>query len=717
MKKVEISPSQKEADSQNALRQRLSSTWIEQRKVPQALDTTSLTRRLLAAVYMRYSTDKQDPYSFTRQLEKAKAYAETIGATITKVYADPGQSGAYTANRPKFNEMLEDARHQAFNILIIEDGDRLSRKLHITTAVFSTLTEHGIELHSSKVGRWTLMHAAFAGLMSDDQRTRIYELMRSGIVKIVKRGLWPGRIPFGYKKVLGQAGELQIDEEKAEIVRRIFAMCISGLNTYQIAAALNAEKVPGPVSRWTWSNIGRMLRNPIYVGLVIYFKTEQKAVQINDTTIVHPRKVRPMSDWICAERPDWTIINLDDWQRVQELTAPKVDYGPKAKYLLSGLVRCARCERSLKAHGKHGGRCWVKCVISKKADREAGIPPCDHPGVLLDSLEDQVIRFVCEKLDTPDALAEMQAAYEEKANESAELMNRERARLENERRAIHQRLDATYDAAMVAGLTTEVIRDQRATYCARIEEIDNRIAAIPRVMVANKPFMEAPLDTASFLSELTPLRDYRDCSESLARLMAIFRTLVGKVVVDRDKRTKVTTVTLLGPISHVAGENTFTFEHETRVPRHIEEANKRFRENAFLLSDGDWRKMASHLPLDSIWIEEFDKPIELRTVLNAIIFGKRTKIGIGNSAGRFGPKVLVWTAARMLNYAGALDAIEDIMKKEDIALINGISLSLEAARTTRSDPWKRVLDWNERRRQRVLARLAKTAEPVADAAE
>jgi hypothetical protein len=541
--------------------------------------------------------------------------------------------------------------------------------------------------------------------------------MRSGIVKIVKRGLWPGKIPFGYKKVLGQAGELKIDEEKAEIVRRIFAMCIAGLNTYQIAAALNAEKIPGPVSRWTWSNVGRLLRNPIFVGLVIYFRTEQKAVQINDTTIVHPRKVRPMSDWICAERPDWAIISQADWQKVQELSAPKVDYGPKAKYLLSGLVRCARCGRSLKAHGKHGGRCWVKCVISKKADREAGLPPCDHPGVLLDSLEDQVIRFVCEKLDTPAALAEMQAGYDKKANENAELMNRERTRLENERRAIHQRLDATYDAAMVAGLTTEVVRDQRATYCARIEEIDGRIAAIPRVLVTNKPFMEAPLDTASFLSELTPLRDYRGCSESLARLMAIFRTLVGKIVVNRDKRTKVTTVTLLGPISHVAGENTFTYEHETRVARHLESANKRFRENAYLLTDDDWLKIGPHLPLDSIWIEEFDGPVDLRTVLNAIVFGKRTKIGIGNSAGRFGPKSLVWTAARMLNYAGALDAIDDIMKELKIAQIEGLSLSLEAHRTRRSDPWKRLLDWNERRRLRVQARLAKSAKSAADAAE
>lgn len=718
MKIVKIPSSDKAPENQNSIMERLTPAWVEQRKVPEELASTSLTRRLLAAVYMRYSTDKQDPYSFTRQLEKAKAYAEMVGATIVKVYADAGRSGAYTANRPEFNEMLEDAKRHAFNVVIIEEGDRLSRKLHITTTVYSKLAELGIELHSSKLGRWSLMHAAFSGLMSDEQRTRIHELMRSGVVKIVKRGLWPGRIPYGYKKVPGQPGELQIDEEKAPIIRRIFAMRLSGLNDYQIAMVLTQEKVRPPVRRWDAKLIRRILANPIYIGLVLYFKTDQKAVQINETTIVRSRKTRPMSDWISSERSDWAIIEkVEDWQNVQELERKKRECGPHAKYLLSGLVHCAKCGRRLRSRGVNAGRTSLLCTFWKKMDQVYGIPVCNQPRILLDSLEDQVIRFVCEKLDTPAALAEMQAAYDQKANENAELMNRERNRLENERRAIHQRLDATYDATMVAGMTTEVIRDQRANYCARIEEIDSRIAAIPQVTVAKKAFLDAPLDTASFLSELTPMRNYRDCSESLARLMSIFRKLVEKVIVDYDKSKRTVTVNLCGPIAHVAGDNTFTFEHETRVARHIESANKSFQENKYMLTDEDWRKLASRLPLKSLWIEEFDEPADLRAVLNAIIFGKRTKIGIGNSANRFGTKRLIWAAARMLNYAGALDEIEDLMKELEIAQIEGLSLSLEAHKTRRADPWKRLIDWNERRRLRVQARLAGSAKPAADAAE
>jgi site-specific DNA recombinase len=707
VKKIEIPASQKETESQNQLVRRLSPTWLGRQRVPAALASTALTRRVRAAVYMRYSTEHQDPYSFTRQLEKAKAYAETINADIVKVYGDPGASGAYTANRPGFNEMVEAAKKDEFDVVIIEDGDRLARKLHITTAVFSTLTEHGVELHSSKLGRWSLMHAAFSGLMSDEQRTRINELMRSGIVKILKRGLWPVQAPYGFVKIPGSPGDMKIDDEEGPIVRRIFAMRLAGMHCYDICRTLNKENIRSARTRWTAAAIRRILVNPIYVGVILYFKTAQMPTQIGATTIVHARAKRPIDEWHCSERPDWAIVSLTDWQNVQQLEV-RNERGPLPKFLLSKLVFCGKCGRRMRVGSRHNDRCTVRCTTAwRRHELCEDVPPCDEAPILLDALEDQVIRFVCEKLDAPEALKVMQAAYDKAVNEKAEDMNRERGRLDKERRAILKTLDATFDATLVAGLTTEAVRDQRVNYCARIEEIDRRIAEIPHVSVTRKAFLEAPVDAASFLGELTPMRDYYDCSESLARLVSAFRALVEKIVVDRDQRCRNVAVTVHGPISNIAGDNSFTYEQETRVPRHIEAANKLMRENVMRLTDEDWSKIAPHLPVDAIWIEEFDQPIDLRSVLDAIIFVKRAKVGIGHFADRFGPRRLVWAAARMLDYAGALDLIEDLMRSEGIGLIGGISLSLEAARTKCTDPWKRILDWNERRRRRVQARLAK----------
>lgn len=705
MKMVEIPQFQKSSGTQAKVLQRLSPTWLEQQKAP-PMASSSLTRRLRAGVYMRYSTDQQDPYSFTRQQDSAKAYAEVVNADIVKIYADPGASGAYTANRPAFNEMLEDAEQHKFDILIVEEGDRLSRKLHITTTAFSILAQYGVEIHSTKYGKWSLIHAAFSGLLSDEQRTRITELTLSGRIKILNRGLWPGRAPIGFEKIPGQPGNMRHREDRAATVKRIFAMRLAGINRYQIAEILAREEIPAPTKQWNPTIIRRILANPLYVGILLFFRTHQKTVQVDANTMKILRKMRPADEWRYSERPDWALIDLDDWRRVQELEANKREHGPTPQYLLSKMVYCGECGRRMHFSGRSNYTARLRCTgqlrVRYYPDKN---PRCTAPTFLINGVEEEVIRFVCERLDTPDALRQMQSAYGEKAKEQAAGVNRERAKLEAERDAILKRLDATFEAAMTAGLTTEVVRNQRANYCVRIEAIDGRLASLPQVSVAKAAFMEAPPDSASFLSELTPMRNYRGCSEPLARLMATFRRLVGRMVVSRDRSTNETVVQVEGPISHVAG-NMFRFKPETRIAGYVKRANNIARKNVHSLRDDVWAKIRNSFPVEPIWIEEFDEPLDFRKVLDAIIFLKKTKIGMARMPDLFGSKRQVWAAARMLNYAGIVDEVEGVIRRHSPPIIDGISLSLDSLRSKKPDPWARFLDWNQRRKERVLARLA-----------
>lgn len=156
MKVVAYSPADKSKETQHRLLEQLSPAWLREQKAPLFASTT-IPKHKRASVYLRYSTDQQDPYSFDRQLEKARAYATVIGADIVKIYGDPGASGAYTAKRPSYNEMMEDAKEGKFDLLIIEEGDRLSRKLHITTTAYATLAQYGVEIHSTKHGKWSLI--------------------------------------------------------------------------------------------------------------------------------------------------------------------------------------------------------------------------------------------------------------------------------------------------------------------------------------------------------------------------------------------------------------------------------------------------------------------------------------------------------------------------------------------------------------------------------
>lgn len=547
--------------------------------------------------------------------------------------------------------------------------------------------------------------AAFSGLLSDEQRTRITELMLSGRVKILNRGLWPGRAPYGFEKIPHQPGDMRHREEQAKIIKRIVKMRLSGVRRHRIAEVLAREGVPPPGKEWSGGVIRRILTNPLYAGILIFFRTEHTPIQIDLDTIKIPVKLRPPEKWTISERPDWRLIDPDDWRKLQEMEGTK-EKGPSAKFLLSQLMHCADCGRPMQIAGqRYNETARVRCAgHSKLRYYREQQPKCSTPTILMNYLEEAAIRYVCEKLDSSNALQQMQSAYEQKTKEQANSMNQERVRLLAERDSILTRLDATFEAAMTVGLTTEVVRKQRENYCARVETINVQLGSLPEVSIVKVATMPPPPDTASFIEELSPMRDYRGCSQSLAQLMAKFRTLIGKLTLTYEKATEEVIVRVHGPISHISGD-TFRYRQE-KVKSSIRRLNNLAMKNVHALTDEEWTKIRDVLPVEPIWIEEFDEPLEFKGVLEAIIFCKKSKIGWPNVPFAFGPRRQVWASLRMLSYAGILDVVEDLMRKKDMAIIRGINLRVESARSKRTDPWPKFLEWNGRRKERVLARLS-----------
>src|SRR6202051_672272 len=334
----------------------LTPNWMMRRAGPPAAIVSS-TQRRRAGVYLRYSTEAQDPHSLERQLKMAREYAASINADIVAGFQDPAASGAFTANRPGFQDLIAAARRHEFDICIIEEGDRLSRKLSITTAAFDVLASCGVEIHSGQSGKWTLMHAAIMGLLSEEQRTRLRELMRSGIVKILGRNLWPGRTPIGYERVSGQPGELKIHPEDSALVKRIFQMRLKGYNMHEIARVLQSEGLRRKKGPWGKCSVRHILMNPIYMGLIVYYRTVATKVQVNDSTIERTLDRRPEADWIYGYRADWSIVDVETWQKVQGLDKKKKgEPGPPHRRLLTRLVYCGSCGDRMSGNGASEAR-------------------------------------------------------------------------------------------------------------------------------------------------------------------------------------------------------------------------------------------------------------------------------------------------------------------------------------------------------------------------
>jgi site-specific DNA recombinase len=702
-------------EAKTRILEHLPDTWMKANKVPaKATPPDGKPRRRRAGVYLRFSTDQQDVYSFARQKKAAQEYSDKLDVDIVEFFSDPALSGAYTANRPAYKAMMRAARRKKFELIIVEDGDRLARKLHITTSTFSDLADIGIELHSTRLGKWSLLHAAFVGMMSEEQRRRIAELMRSGIIKIVDKGLWPVSAPLGYEKIAGEPGNMRIVERYADSVRRVFNLRISGLGHYQIADICERENLPTALSKWTGSQVRFLLMNPIYVGIIIFLRTISEKTQIDDDTIEIKKSVRDASDWLYGEREDWRIVTPAMWRAVRAMDVEAPNVGPRAIYLLTKRVFCAECGRRMHIGGGTIENNMVRCSTDNKIKvGRQRLKPCRAPATRLDPLEDEVIRLVCARLNHPEAIKAMQEAHKAKITAESNVLNLERSRLQREKNALHERLDATYDSAMNAGMSSTVLVQQREEYCARIDVIDEELASIPALTISENPLFATPIDSSVFLDELVPGRNYRGCSETVARTVATFQRLVDKIIVKTDASGMIS-LEITGPIAYIGnnGASSLLINY-TPVPKcqnKVRSANLKSRNGMFSIPESDWSKIEDRLPNDPIWIAEFDQPVPIKKVIEAVIASKVSGVGIANIGDAFGSSRQIWAAARICNYGGILDIAEKLLNEREVAIAKGVSLAIDSTRSPLNGSDEHAIErhrlWNERRRRQVARRLA-----------
>jgi site-specific DNA recombinase len=214
-----------------------------------------------AAIYARKSTDQSgisdEQRSVARQVEHARAYATRKGWRVLDehVYVDDGISGAEFANRPGFLRLMNALKPRApFQVLIMSEESRLGREAIETAYALKQLVQAGVRVFfyledrertlDSPTDKIMLSLTAFADeLEREKARQRTYDAMQ----RKARAGHVTGGACFGYTniEVLDAAGqrshvERRINADEAEIVRRIFEMCVGGAGLTRITKTLNA---------------------------------------------------------------------------------------------------------------------------------------------------------------------------------------------------------------------------------------------------------------------------------------------------------------------------------------------------------------------------------------------------------------------------------------------------------------------------------------------
>ena len=228
-------------------------------------------------IYCRVSSSKkpqlkslaQQISGLTRFVVKNKFHKNQYWS-LTDIYVDivPGSD----STRDQFDRMLSDARQGTINLVVVKSSSRLGRDTVEVIQACRDLSHFGCDIYFcdldslySEIGAQTV---EFAAAVDHDENENRRNNIRWGI----RQGIQDGtsrifdRVCYGYEH--DEHGGLIMVEDQAIIVRRIFALYLSGASVLSIKRTLESEKIPAPRGgeQWSKKTIEGILGNLKYTG-------------------------------------------------------------------------------------------------------------------------------------------------------------------------------------------------------------------------------------------------------------------------------------------------------------------------------------------------------------------------------------------------------------------------------------------------------------------
>lgn len=287
-------------------------------------------------------TFKRESNSITNQrmmiMDFIQGVPEFVGATIIEK-CDDGYSGKQL-DRPGFMELIELARKQEIDCIIVKDfsrfardyieiGDYLEQIFPFLGIRFISINDH---YDSDKNKSKTLeLDVVFKNYIYDTYSRDTSKKIRATRLKLAKEGSFASRYaPYGYLKSKDDKHKLVINPDTAPVVREIFELKLAGSSGAEIARILNARGVPSPAqyaidkgigmdwrkineqTAWDDSVIMNMLRDERYVGHMVSLKRTLDGIYGKDTKV-------DKENWVRVENTHEGIVTAEEFAMVQAM--------------------------------------------------------------------------------------------------------------------------------------------------------------------------------------------------------------------------------------------------------------------------------------------------------------------------------------------------------------------------------------------------------------
>ena len=321
----------------------------------------------ITALYCRLSRDDElqgDSNSIVNQKNILSKYAKENGFKNLQYFVDDGFSGT-NFNRPSWNDLIALVEDNKVGAIIVKDMSRLGRdylKVGFYTEVMFVeknirfiAINNGIDSANQADSDFTPFLNIINEWYAKDTSKKIRAVMKA---KGESGKHLTTRPPFGYMKSPDDKTKWIVDDEAAQIVKKIFALCLEGYGTSQIARILKDKKILTPFSYWSskgqafkssenpynWSadTIAGIIEKKEYLGHTVNFKTYKQSYKSKK------KCTNPEEKHLIFENTHEAIIDVDTWERVQELRKNKRRPTRTGKSnMFSGIAYCADCGQKL----------------------------------------------------------------------------------------------------------------------------------------------------------------------------------------------------------------------------------------------------------------------------------------------------------------------------------------------------------------------------------
>ena len=334
------------------------------------------SRDVTAFLYERLSRDDNlegESYSIGNQKKLLAKVAKEKGYTNLVHFLDDGISGV-TMDRPGFVEMICQLEQGKAAAVFVKDLSRLGRNyIEVGRLTEEFFPDHDIRLVAvsdnidTAEGENEL--APIRNLFNEWYARDISKKRRISNKIKGNAGEPMGQPPYGYIKDPNDPKHWIVDDEAAQVVRRVYSMTLEGFGTEQIAAQLEKDDVltpraywltkgikrPGkgkqqPPTKWNSSTITKILSLQEYCGDILNFKTYSKSYK-NKKRIDNDRE-----NWVVFQDVHEAIIERAVYEQVQQkrgkIRKRRTNNGEHNMF--SGLLVCADCGSNLHFHFNQG---------------------------------------------------------------------------------------------------------------------------------------------------------------------------------------------------------------------------------------------------------------------------------------------------------------------------------------------------------------------------